>query len=121
MSRLTKLIEQEKRRGEQRVVTSDSNCSSFSNSNSGLERYVPRNSTGEWSSNGGRCISCGNTYKVGKLVTRLPHLITGIAFGRLRYGYKVCIFCSRHVADEKIQLYAIPLKEWGFRQKMGLS
>lgn len=86
-----------------------------------LEDYVPQGSTGEWAGSGGRCVSCERTFTSDKLIRRMPTIETGVAFGNPRYGYKVCIFCSPELPDEKVYLHTRPMKEWTTPQKMGLS
>lgn len=86
-----------------------------------IKRYLPEGATGEFSSSEGTCIVCGTAYKAEKLIRRLPHVIVGEAFGMYPIrGYKVCIFCSRHVSDEKVELYSYDMKDWSYQRKSGL-
>lgn len=105
MSRLTlaELISSEKKRGDK------------------IKHYIPRESTGIPSTSGGTCMSCGNTYDATRLINRLPYLLTGTSFGRPTYGYKLCIYCSKHTCDDRILLYSYPMKDWTRRNKMNLA
>ena len=73
-----------------------------------VAKYIPPGSVGFWADAGGKCLSCGDTY--GKKLT----IVRAVTQGQ---GYKCCIRCSPHVADDTLRLWARAPVTWTYREK----
>lgn len=72
--------------------------------------FLPQDATGCWSPSGGRCIVCSEVRGKAKMLLR------ALSGGK---GIPCCTFCSPHVSDETLRLWARPggMSNWTYQEK----
>lgn len=74
------------------------------------KEFLPQGATGCWASSGGKCTSCSEVRGKAKMLLR------ALSGGK---GIPCCTFCSPHVSDEVLRLWARPggMRSWTYQEK----